>query len=254
MRVYCFDTELTDRENGEIIEAAWERFAAPAGLLGPEFDLIPISPATGLLGVDDRFEARYRPEKPTTFGALSVHHILPNELEECPPSSSFRLPEDAQYLIGHNIDTDWTAAGKPDVKRIDTCAIARHLWSDADSHSQSALLYRLLGATPETRAALKNAHSALADVQNNIRLLEKILETKSEITTWSALWAFSEECRIPKICTFQRYKGIPLEELPLDFVGWVLRQSWIDDYTRIGYRRVWDRHSGAPDGAISNPW
>jgi exodeoxyribonuclease X len=231
--VLIFDTEQTDRKEGEIIEAAWIRLEGEVDLAGAS-DRIPHG-----LPIADVFRGRYRPQKMTTFGALSVHHILPSDLEGKPPSSSFALPAEVTYLIGHSIDYDWRAAGAPQsVKRICTHALAQHIWPEDDSHSQVALIYMLLGPTPETRELVKGAHGADADVMLNRTLLTHILQAKMEITTWSALWEYSEECRIPIYCPMKRWEGQKLEEMDDSAIGWCLRQEWLDPYLRKGFERV----------------
>jgi exodeoxyribonuclease X len=225
MSIYIFDTETTDRENGEIIEAAWLKLSTEAIVGEPK--------------VLDEWSGRFLPSRPSTFGAMAVHNILPFELEGCPPSSSFELPEDTVLLIGHSIDFDWNAAGSPDnVRRIDTCSIAKWLWPDASGYSQIALLYMLDGATPETRETVRNAHGALADARMNYRLLKHILAQKPEISTWNALWRYSEECRIPRTCPFKRWEGVLLEEMDYSAITWCLRQDFIDPYFRTGLNRV----------------
>jgi exodeoxyribonuclease X len=129
------------------------------------------------------------------------------------------------------------------VKRICTHAISQHLWPDADGYSQVALLYMLLGATHQTRELVRGAHGAGVDACNNLILLEHILKAKPEITTWSGLWAFSEECRIPLKCPMRRNRGVPLAELDRGFIDWCLRQHWLDPYFRKGLERVVERHS-----------
>lgn len=248
------DTETTSKEPGrEIIEAAWLRPVGVLDLAGPSEGI----PNPLLTDEPERFEQRYRPETPTTFGALAVHNILPSEIEDCPPSAEFKLPDGVEYIVGHNIDFDWEAAGSPDVKRICTYAMAQWTWPDADSYSQSALLYMLLGPTPETRELLKGAHGAMTDVENNARLLERILAAKPEITTWSALYEYSEACRIPRTMPLgekQGVKGMMLDEAveaDRGFVDWCLRQDWIDDYLRRGLNaailRVEAKWNAAPE-------
>jgi exodeoxyribonuclease X len=225
--IYIFDTETTDKENGEIIEAAWLKLSTD-----------PIEPEPKIL---DEWSARFRPSKPSTFGAMAVHHILPSELEDCPPTEFFALPEDIVLLIGHSIDFDWTAAGSPEnVKRIDTCAIAKWLWPDASGYSQIALLYMLDGPNHETREMVKEAHGALADARMNYRLLKHILALKPEITTWNELWRYSEACRIPRTCPFKRWEGVLLEEMEYSAISWCLRQDFIDPYFRKGLEQVLD--------------
>ena len=234
--VLIFDTETTDKDEGrEIIEAAWIRPAAIGDLAGPS-DMIP---RPFLAHPVEHFERRYQPKKPISFGAMAVHHILPSELEGCWPSEVFSLPEGVEYLIGHNITFDYEAIGKPPgIKLICTDAMARYIWQDADSYSQSALLYMLLGATPETRQRLQGAHSALTDVMNNMLLLEQILlASPVAVATWSELYHYSEQCRIPRVLPFGKHKGMPLDELvdyDPGYVDWCLRQDWLDEYLRKG--------------------
>ena len=121
-----FDTEATGIKDPVLIEAAWI-----------EVDSLET------LVLSNPFEQRYNPGKPITLGALATHHIMDEELTDCPPASSFSLPKDVGYIIGHNVDFDWEVIGKPEVKRICTLALARKIWPDLDSHTQSALLYHL---------------------------------------------------------------------------------------------------------------
>jgi exodeoxyribonuclease X len=241
MTAIILDTETTDREAGrEIIEAAWQAIQPAEDLGGVNLDAI-----TRPLMLGPAFLQRYKPSKPCTFGSLAVHHILPEELEGCPLASEFRLPAGVTYLIGHSIDFDWESIGKPDVKRICTCAMAKALWPSADSHSQSALLYMLNGPTHETRRMLKDAHSAAADVANNLVLLGHILDAKPEITTWSALWAFSEEARIPTVMFMGRNKGTPIADLDSGEIEWYLARDFIDPYQRQALEREMRRRRAA---------
>ena len=152
-----FDVEATDKNDAVIIEAA-------------SLDITSLTP----LEVGNPWVQRYNPGKPISLGALATHHIMDEELVSCAPSASFKLPADTKYLIGHNIDFDWVAIGSPQVKRICTLALARSLWPDLDSHTQSALLYYFERAT--ARDQLRNAHSALADVWICSKIVGKIIE------------------------------------------------------------------------------
>lgn len=233
MTAYVFDTERTDKDQGEIIEAAWLRMPAVTDLAG-ESDEIPT-----LLRPTFAQCQRFKPSKPITFGSMAVHHILPCELETCPPSSGFALPADTVYLIGHSVDFDWIAAGAPaNVKRIDTHAMSQWLWPETSGHSQSALLYMLLGATHVTRDKLSHAHGALVDAWNNLSLLKQILLLKPEIQTWSALWQYSEQCRVPMFCPFKNRAGVKLVDLDDSYIDWCLSQDWIDSYLRKGLEQI----------------
>lgn len=211
-KIIIFDTEATDKNNPVIIEAAWLELAS----------LEPFE-------TSHSWVQRYNPGKPISLGALATHHILDEELINCPPSTSFALPADTEYMIGHNVDFDWQAIGNPDIKRICTLALARSTWPNLDSHNQSALLYFL--DRSHAKEMLKNAHSALADVEICAVILKHICQIRS-ITTIEELWLASEKARAPSLMPFGKHKGVPMTEVPADYKRWLLGQGDIDPYLR----------------------
>ena len=207
-----FDVEATDKNDAVIIEAA-------------SLDVTSLAP----FEVGNPWVQRYNPGKPISLGALATHHIMDEELVSCPPSSSFKLPAGTKYLIGHNIDFDWVAIGSPEVKRICTLALARSLWPDLDSHTQSSLLYYFERAT--ARDQLRNAHSALADVWICSKIVGKIIE-KLQPSSLDAFWEMSEIARIPTIMPFGKHKGLLLADVPSSYKQWLLGQSDVDPFLR----------------------
>jgi exodeoxyribonuclease X len=214
-KAIIFDTETTGIVDPEIIEAAW---IEPMFFKYLTYDKIV-----------DSFLGRYKPSKSISLSAMSVHHIMDEDLVECPPSSTFNLPDDIDYLIGHNVDFDWSAAGKPVVNRICTLALSRHLWPELDSHSQSAMLYFL--ERESARDGLRGkAHSALHDVKNCLIILSHIVGKLGGVESWEELWKHSEIARIPTIMPFGKHKGAPIKEIPHDYKRWLLNQPDIDQY------------------------
>ena len=207
-----FDVEATDKNNAVIIEAA-------------SLDVTSLKP----FEVGNPWVQRYNPGKPISLGALATHHILDEELVNCPASSSFRLPAGTKYLIGHNIDFDWVAIGSPEVKRICTLALARSLWPDLDSHTQSALLYCFERAT--AREQLRSAHSALADVWICSKIVAQIID-KLHPVSLDALWEMSEKARIPTVMPYGKHKGELISQVPTDYKQWLLRQDNVSGYLR----------------------
>jgi exodeoxyribonuclease X len=207
-----FDVEATDKNDAVIIEAA-------------SLDVTSLKP----FEVSNPWVQRYNPGKPISLGALATHHIMDEELVNCPESSSFRLPAGTKYLIGHNIDFDWVAIGKPEVKRICTLALARSLWPELDSHTQSALLYFFERDT--ARDQLRNAHSALADVWICSKIVGQIID-KLHPASLDALWEMSEKARIPTIMPFGKHKGEPISQVPTDYKQWMLRQDNVSEFLR----------------------
>ncbi|MGG4774603.1 putative quorum-sensing-regulated virulence factor [Paenalcaligenes sp. Me52] len=215
MSALLFDTETTGTRAPQVIEAAWLKLDTPANLT-----------------ILEEFEQRYKPSEAITLGALAVHHIYDEELASCPSHTTFQLPADTQYIIGHNVDYDWEVAGKPDVKRICTLALSKQLFPQLDSHSQSALIYYIDRANARER--LKNAHSALADVRNCLDLLRALLNAMpTPVNSWEELWRYSDQARVPTIMPFGKHRGMPIADLPPDYKAWLLRQDGLDPYVKM---------------------
>ena len=220
-KVIIFDTETTGISEPALIEAA--------GIIikGSPFDR-----------QTETFNNRYNPGKPISFGAMATHNILDCDLENCPPASEFKLPENTAYLVGHNIDFDWEVIEKPAVRLIDTLPMARKLWPHFDSHNLGALSYAL--CDPDKRLKIREKitgrHSALIDVELCLELLRRILKEKTELKSWGDIWRFSEESRVPDIMPFGKHKGTAIKDLPIDYREWLLKQPEIDKYLKIALR------------------
>jgi len=214
MPAIVFDLESTGIKDPRVIEAAWLRIADPSNLTPYDF-----------------FVQRYNPGKPIELGALATHHIMDEDLVDCPPHTNFALPDGVIYLIGYNIDYDWTVIGQPDVKRICLLALCRHFFPSLDSHTQSALLYHF--ARNRARDLLTKAHSADQDVQNCLIILESIVQLLAGATepiTWEYIWNCSEKARIPTVMAFGKHKGVPIKNVPADYKRWLLGQPDVDPY------------------------
>lgn len=185
------------------------------------------------------FRQLYKPTMPCTFGATTVHHILPEDLEGQPPSS--HAPNDlpsAAYWIGHNIDFDWKALGSPrGAKRICTLALSRALWPECDAHTLSAMVYFTMGTNKTTRERLRNAHAALADCEFVLNLLDAIT-AKVNTTDLATLWELSEEARIPKTWAFGKFKDLPIAAADRGYASWCARQPDFDPYYLVALRKA----------------
>ena len=212
MNALILDTETTGIDEPQPVEIAWLRVEGPSELK-----------------IEQMFCSRYKPSKPISLGAMATHHIMDEDLVHCAPPDTFRLPDGIEYLIGHNVDFDWQAIGKPEVKRIDTLAFSRKLWPTADSHSQGAMLYLLERKT--ARSYLRGSHSAQVDAYNCFRLLRRILD-KLRPMTWEALWLLSEDARVPDVMPFGKHKGTLIADVPADYKRWLLGQPDVDPYLR----------------------
>lgn len=220
--IYATDTETNGREPAEVIELA----------------CVPVKAAEWVWDGQSIFEQRYKPQNPSTWTAYTVHGILPSVLEGCAPSKEAKLLADADYMIGHNVDYDWKALGEPQVKRICTLAIARHLYPDDEGHGLGAMLLRLNGFA-EFERIRNELHGANNDALACLEVLRgMLLFNKLEFSTAEALWHFSELARIPTICDFGKYRGKRYEDIPPDYKYWYLRQKDKDPYIEQAMRNT----------------
>ena len=116
-KVLILDTE-THTLNGYPIEIAFAPCAFAQGVL--------------VIHQDQVFDEYFSCPEPISLGAMAVHHILETDIAEKPSYDTFRMPENVEYLIGHNIDYDIQAIHLCDssinVKGICTLALARMAW------------------------------------------------------------------------------------------------------------------------------
>ncbi|MHA3052493.1 3'-5' exonuclease [Acinetobacter sp. ANC 4640] len=185
---------------------------------------------------DQAFDEYFSVGEPISYGAMAVHHILENDIADKPSHTTFKLPESAQYIIGHNIDYDIEAIKRCGVdtshlKAICTLALARKVWPEAEAHNISALTYMIFEGIPSVRDQLRSAHNAKQDVLLTGKILKSIVN-KLQATDLEHLYQLSEDARIPSIITFGKHKGTSIKDLPSDYKAWLLKQNELDPYLR----------------------
>lgn len=221
MQTIILDTE-THTLNGLPIEIAYA----------------PIKIENGKLSLDKKkiFDQLYQVGQPISFAAMAVHHILESDLADQPSYKEFKLPSETTYIIGHNVDYDIAAIARCGVdtsklKPICTLALARHVWEDAEAHNISALIYLISKGSEKAREMLKGAHRADADIILTANILMHIIH-QLNIENIEQLYIASEQARIPKSITFGKHKGTSIQDLPADYIQWLLRQDDLDPYLR----------------------
>ncbi|MFA3055851.1 putative quorum-sensing-regulated virulence factor [Acinetobacter pittii] len=167
------------------------------------------------------------------YGAMAVHHILESDIADKPSYETFRAPE-CEFIIGHNIDYDIQAirlAHKDfNAKAICTLALSRMVWPE-EAHNISALVYMLTKGSEKARQSIRNAHNAKQDVFLTGFVLTHICKALG-IKDMQSLFMFSEQARIPTKMTFGKHKGMPIKDLPVDYIAWLLKQDDLDPYLR----------------------
>ncbi|WP_168407540.1 putative quorum-sensing-regulated virulence factor [Acinetobacter indicus] len=221
MHAIILDTE-THTLNGYPIEVAYA----------------PIQLQQGKISLDKSqiFDQFYQVDEPISYAAMAVHHTLESDLLDQPHYSSFRLPEETLYIIGHNIDYDIRAIQKcgvdtSHIKAICTLALARLVWPDVEAHNISALIYMISKGSEKARDMIKKAHRADMDIILTANILMHIVH-HLQIDSIEALYAASEDARIPRVMSFGKHRGTAIADLPNDYIQWLLRQDELDPYLR----------------------
>ncbi|ANF82102.1 DNA polymerase III subunit epsilon [Acinetobacter sp. NCu2D-2] len=221
MQAIILDTE-THTLNGQPIEIAY----APVDIIDHKISL----------DKSKLFDQLYSCDEPISYAAMAVHHILESELVGQPHYSTFKLPNETQYIIGHNIDYDIRALEKcgvdsSNIKAICTLALARRVWPDAEAHNISALIYMITKGSERARDMIRKAHRADMDIILTANILMHIVH-HLQINSIEELYAASEDARIPRTINFGKHRGTAISELPADYIQWLLRQDDLDPYLR----------------------
>lgn len=218
MRVYVADTETTgtDPAVDQVIELA-------------VMDLPDTVEAFMKAKLEDlvMFHEYYGHTVDIKYGAMSTNHINPDMLKGKPVFGG-KLANPGGYMIGHNVDFDSDFLQCGGAKRICTLALARALFPELDSHTQGSVLYYIGYMTGKgyawARELLRNAHAADADVLNCARLLKYFIMTLERRTgpgmTWESLYQISLEARIPRVMSFGKFKGQPVEHVDAGWASW----------------------------------
>lgn len=235
MRVYIADTECTgtDPASDQVIECAVMDLP----------DTVEAFMKARLEGLP--MEHNYFGHTvPMKFGALNVHHINPDNLKGLELFGKLGNP--GGYMIGHNVDFDSDFMGCQGAKRICTLALARDLFPDLDSHTQGAVLYYIAHQTGKgyqwAKDLLVNSHAADADVMNCARVLKyciMVIERRTgEKLDWESLYQYSLNARIPKVMTFGKFSGQPVENVERSWADWYAGTETPDPYLILAFKRA----------------
>lgn len=222
--IRVIDTETTGMEpDDRIVEIGWT-------------DLDVLGEGTILLGPTE-FRI-INPHRPIPPQAMAIHHItdreaaagyeladiLPQITRGAPIYAAHNAKFDRQYL---DLPGDWICTYK--------CALT--VWPDAPSHGNQVLRYWLGLDIPPAKA--EPAHRAGPDTYVTAKILMKLLDHRAvdqliEITSQPALLSKFR---------FGKHEGVPLADVPSDYLAWMLRQDFEEDVMHTARYHL-DRRSG----------
>lgn len=170
------------------------------------------------------------PEVPISPEAAGVHGIRDSDVEDAPTLEEYMtIVRDRPYLkddfifIAHNAKFDWDRLGSwfNCNTKLCTLRLCRKLWPEAPNHKLQTM--RMYLDLPFVRG---DAHSALGDVEVCRGIIVKAM---SEFNLTMAELVELSNSPIPvKAMSFGKYKGVPLSEVPKQYVTWALKNLDLD--------------------------
>ena len=181
----------------------------------------------------NRMETMVDPEgTPISPGARRVHKIADAELEGAPPFASAVLPfATARTYAAHRASFDKGRLQSPPGTWLCTWKLALRAFPDSSAHGLQSLVRRL-GLKPELPDG-SHAHRALYDAVCTVELLRAChaaLGPRCNGVDDFLLRAarVSAEPGLLVRFRFGRHKGMPVREVPTDYLVWVIGEPDMD--------------------------
>ena len=182
--------------------------------------------------IDDAFNvvrsgnSLINPGIPIHYAASSVNGITDVMVKDAPTLEDYMLSEGSPLrgevtLIAHNLDFDFRFLKQytdDGVGKLCTLKCARVLYPDAANHKQGTLA-AMLGI----QVAREKAHSADGDLDVLLQLLQCLCRDAG-----TDLYGLLEVQRRPRPISkmpFGKHKGVPLAELPNNYIFWLLNKA-----------------------------
>jgi exodeoxyribonuclease X len=174
----------------------------------------------------------YRPKNGILPETMAVHHITPDDFDQdTPVCSSERLRqavwggEAPDVLVAHN--NSFERLFVPDeitapLPWICTYKAALHVWPDAPRHSNQVLRY--WRGLKLDKALAMPPHRAAPDAYVTAQILVELLKE----TTTNQMIVWTGEPRHMPVIPFGKHRGAKWEEVPLDYLQWLVRQTDMD--------------------------
>tara|TARA_A200000113_G_scaffold196166_2_gene187063 strand:- start:1832 stop:2524 length:693 start_codon:yes stop_codon:yes gene_type:complete len=178
--------------------------------------------------IKQRSQSLVAPSTPMDIQALAVHHIkekeaLDNGLSWCEAEAILLNKTDNQEIVyvAHNAPFEQEFFNPEQVKWIDTYKVALVLYPEAPGHSNQVLKY-FLGI--EDQPKHHPPHRALPDCE----VTTEILLRMSQEMSFNEMIKVSKEPPFLTKISFGKHKGEKFEDIPKDYLQWLVNQSDMD--------------------------
>jgi exodeoxyribonuclease X len=150
--------------------------------------------------------------------ASGIHHIVDEDVADAPllfEALHLVITYPVDIFCAHNSPFDSSFLSMLSGRWIDTLRCARHLYPEAPNHKNMTLKYFLRLDMPRGGGA----HRADADVLVTAHILARMMRERSV----EELLELSVRPVLLRKMGFGKYRGLPFEELPSDYLGWMER-------------------------------
>ena len=198
-----------------------------------------------------------KPPVPIPPETSAIHHIIDDDVQDAKDMDANvqeleafieDQTENEVILVAHNAKYEQTVLSKAgfnlDIKWVCTYKCAMFLFPDAPSFSNEGLRY-WLGLGPRGRANMHATHTAMYDCEVTALLLSRFMEdtTIDQMIEWTL-----EPAQPPKM-PFGKHRGMPWNQVPVDYLQWMTRQLDMDEDIKYVARKELHRRGyikGAP--------
>lgn len=231
IRTVDFETSDKERKDGaEVIEQGYTD-----SVYDTETQTLQIGGPVSLL---------YSASAPLKPEVIAVHHITDDMIRGQPRCTEGDIADLVRvgapmFLCAHQAEFEqqWlTPEIMGETRMICTYKSALHAWPEAPSHSNQALRYWRGLDLPDALAM--PPHRAAPDSFVTAHLLGELLKTHlvRQLVQWTL------EPKFYAFCPLKKHKGQPWDQIPADYLKWILTQATeIDPGVRYAARQEVDR-------------
>ena len=176
------------------------------------------------------------PGRPIPAITRAVHHISDADVAGAvsPAEGLLRLQEGPPaYFAAHNAKFEQAFFSDSGAPWICTYKVALRLWPDAPSHTNQVLRYWLGLELPCEDAAMP-PHRAGPDAYVTAHLLARMIAEDRASLDDMVRWT-SGPPLLPRI-TFGKYRGAEWQDVPRDYLEWIVNKSDLDSDTKANAR------------------
>lgn len=187
------------------------------------------------LNILEQHVALVNPERPIEPGAQAIHGITDEMVKDKPTLAEVAtlLPKSG-WLIAHNSPFDMRMIASAYVPEASLCTL-----SLSRKYIKGTTNHKLETLQRELNLPNRKSHSALGDILTVHDLLQHLLPmTGVKLET---LFKRAGQPKMLHVMTFGKHKGVPLMQVPKDYLDWLSKQENLDPdlkYTLEKFKNV----------------